>query len=154
MSERQEFFNKNGYWIEKKVFSSNQMSELFILFYDLSYSMLKRVGLPLDQFPVTSKVSYPNDMKTLVQESVSTWQALGKVSYGATDSEKDGLKFRRSIYIVEDMEAEEIITNKNLRIIRPGRGLAPKYYEKLLGRKVNQKLKRGTALAWNMIEEN
>ena len=52
------------------------------------------------------------------------------------------------------MEAGEIITNKNLRIIRPGKGLAPKYYEKLLGRKVKLKLKRGTALTWNMIEEN
>ena len=95
----------------------------------------------------------PKDMKTLVQESVGTWQALGKVSYGATESEKDGLKFRRSIYIVEDVESGEVMTEKNLRIIRPGRGLPPKYYEQLLGCKVNKKLKRGTALDWNMVKE-
>lgn len=65
MSERQEFFNQNGYWVEKKVFSSDQMSELFTMFYDLAYSMLKRTGLSVDQFPTTSKVSYTNDMKTL-----------------------------------------------------------------------------------------
>ena len=84
----------------------------------------------------------PNDMKILVKESVSTWQALGKISYGATDSEKGGLKFRRSIYIVKDMEEGEVITNKNLRIIRPGRGLSPKYYEKILGQKVNHEIKK------------
>ena len=96
----------------------------------------------------------PSDMKTLVQESVSTWQAIGKVSYGATESEKAGLRFRRSIYIVEDMKENEKLTAKNLRIIRPGKGLLPKHYEKLLGRKVNQKLKRGTALQWEMLNKN
>jgi N-acetylneuraminate synthase len=95
----------------------------------------------------------PNDMKILVQESLSAWQALGKVSYGPTDAEKDGLKFRRSIYVVEDIESGEIITNKNLRIIRPGKGLSPKHYEEVLGHKVNKKIKRGTALSWDMIEK-
>jgi pseudaminic acid synthase len=95
----------------------------------------------------------PNDMKILVQESLSAWQALGKVSYGPTDAEKDGLKFRRSIYVVEDIELGEITTNKNLRIIRPGKGLSPKHYEEVLGHKVNKKIKRGTALSWDMIEK-
>ena len=96
----------------------------------------------------------PKEMKILVDESVKTWQSLGKISYGPTESEKNGIKFRRSIYIVEDINAGEKLTKNNLRIIRPGKGLAPKFYEKLLGREVNQKIKRGTALQWDMVKES
>ena len=94
----------------------------------------------------------PEEMKILVKESIRTWQSLGKISYGPTESEKDGIKFRRSIYIVEDMDSGEKLTKEKLRIIRPGKGLAPKYYDELLGRKVNQKLKKGTALTWEMLK--
>ena len=94
----------------------------------------------------------PKEMKILVKESIRTWQSLGKISYGPTESEKDGIKFRRSIYIVEDMDSGEKLTKEKLRIIRPGKGLAPKYYDELLGRKVNQKIKKGTALTWAMLK--
>ena len=94
----------------------------------------------------------PGEMKILVKESVRTWQSLGKISYGPTESEKVGIKLRRSIYIVKDMDSEEKLTKENFRIIRPGKGLAPKYYDELLGRKVNQKLKKGTALTWNLLK--
>jgi len=94
----------------------------------------------------------PNDMKILIKESVRTWQSLGNISYGPTDPEKGGLKLRRSIYIVKNIESGQKLTKENLRIIRPGKGLAPKYYEELLGRKVNKNLEQGTALTWNMLE--
>ena len=94
----------------------------------------------------------PKEMKVLVKESISTWQSLGKVSYGPTESEKGGMKFRRSIYIVEDMDSGEKLTKEKIRIIRPGKGLAPKYYDELLGRRVNQNLKKGTALTWSMLK--
>ena len=94
----------------------------------------------------------PEEMKILVTESIRAWQSLGRIFYGPTESEKNGIKFRRSIYIVEDMTSGEELTKKNLRIIRPGKGLAPKYYDELLGRKVNQELKKGTALTWKMLE--
>ena len=94
----------------------------------------------------------PKEMKILVKESIRTWQSLGKISYGPTESEKGGIKFRRSIYIVEDMDSGEKLTKEKLRIIRPGKGLAPKYYDELLGRKVNQKLKKGTPLTWEMLK--
>ena len=94
----------------------------------------------------------PKEMKILVKESIRTWQSLGKISYGPTESEKGGIKFRRSIYIVEDMDSGEKLTKEKLRIIRPGKGLAPKYYDELLGRKVNQKIKKGTALTWAMLK--
>jgi len=96
----------------------------------------------------------PNELKILVEESERAWQSLGKVFYGATESEEASLKFRRSIYIVRDIDIGEKLTTDNLKIIRPGLGLEPKYYEKLLGKKVNQKLKKGTALKWSMLDKN
>ena len=69
-----------------------------------------------------------------------------------TESEKSGIKFRRSIYVVEDIELGEKITKEKIRIIRPGKGLAPKYFDEIMGRKVNKNLKKGTALLWNMLK--
>ena len=96
----------------------------------------------------------PKELKILIKESVNTWQSLGEISYGPTEPEKGGLKLRRSIYVVEDIDDGEKLTERNLRIIRPGKGLAPKYYEKLLGQEVNQKIKKGTALKWEMIKKS
>ena len=90
-------------------------------------------------------------MKMLVKEANAAYQALGKISYGVSEQEKKSLQFRRSLYIVEDMNAGDIITEKNMRSIRPGLGLPPKYYDVLLGKKVKCDVKRGTALRWDMI---
>jgi N-acetylneuraminate synthase len=59
--------------------------------------------------------------------------------------------FRRSLYIAEDMSAGESFSPKNLRIIRPGLGLAPRYYERILGRKVARAVKRGTPVSWDLV---
>jgi N-acetylneuraminate synthase len=93
----------------------------------------------------------PEEMKALVLESERAWQALGKVSYGATEKEKASLQFRRSLYVVEDMEAGQLLTSDNLRAIRPGMGMAPKFYDLVLGKRVNRAIKRGTALSWECI---
>lgn len=93
----------------------------------------------------------PEEMKMLVKEANAAYQALGKISYGVSEQEKKSLQFRRSLYIVEDMKAGDIITEKNMRSIRPGLGLPPKYYDVLLGKKVKCDVKRGTALRWDMI---
>ena len=94
----------------------------------------------------------PHEMKILVNETENVWQSLGKVSYGPTDAEKPSLKFRRSLYVVKDIEVDQKFTKENLRIIRPGNGLAPKYYSQVLGRKVNKKLKKGTAVKWDYLQ--
>ena len=78
----------------------------------------------------------PEEMNQLVIETNHAWKALGKVTYGPTKVEKKSLIFRRSLYIAANMKAGEILTKKNLRIIRPGLGLPPKYYKKLLGMQV------------------
>ena len=91
-------------------------------------------------------------MKQLVLETGRAYQALGTISYGPKEMEKSSLIFRRSLYIAEDIKNGDILTKKNLRIVRPGMGLPPKYYQTLLGRKVNQDVKKGTALAWDIID--
>ena len=90
----------------------------------------------------------PEEMRQLVIESERAWQALGKINYGPTEKEKASLVFRRSLYIVEDIKAGEVLTEKNLRSIRPGYGLPPKYLDIVMGKKVNSAVKKGTALQW------
>ena len=88
----------------------------------------------------------------LVVETSRAWQALGKVQYGPTKAEKKSTVFRRSLYIAKDMEAGDVLTRENLRSIRPGHGLAPKYYNILLSKKVAKDVKAGTPVSWDLIE--
>lgn len=93
----------------------------------------------------------PSELSALVLETERAWQALGEVRYGPTESEQPSMRFRRSIYIVQDMKAGEVITREKLRVIRPGYGLAPKHYDSLLGRRVNRDLAIGNAMKWDYI---
>jgi len=93
----------------------------------------------------------PEEMRALVQETESAWQSLGKVTYGATEQEKGSMMFRRSVYIAKDMKAGEVFTKENVRIVRPGNGLAPKHYELLLGMKARKDIKKGTPASWDLV---
>jgi N-acetylneuraminate synthase len=93
----------------------------------------------------------PEEMKNLIVESERAWQALGQVHYGTTEKESASLKFRRSLYIARDMKAGETLTRENLRLIRPGYGLAPRYYDLVLGKKVKTDVKKGTPLSWEIL---
>ena len=93
----------------------------------------------------------PEEMRQLVIETERAWQALGRISYSPGEQESKSLKFRRSLYIAKDMVAGEVLTPKNLRIVRPGYGLEPKYYDVLLGKKINRAVKKGTPLSWDLI---
>ena len=93
----------------------------------------------------------PDEMEQLVIETERAWQSLGKVTYGPLEAEKGSTVFRRSLYIAENMKKGDFLNNKNLRIVRPGLGLEPKYYDILLGRKVNKDVKKGTAVDWEII---
>ncbi|MFJ7950816.1 pseudaminic acid synthase [Lysinibacillus sp. NPDC096418] len=93
----------------------------------------------------------PAEMKALVEETESAWLALGKVTYGPTEKEKASLKFRRSIYVSKDIKAGEEFTKDNIKIVRPGYGLEPKYYDLLLGKKSKDKLKKGQPLSFDKI---
>ena len=93
----------------------------------------------------------PVEMAQLVVETERAWQALGQVSYGATEAEKKSLVFRRSLYVVQDLKAGDVLTKENVRAIRPGLGLPTKYLQPVLGMKVKQDMKRGTALSWSVL---
>ena len=94
----------------------------------------------------------PAELAALVIETNRAWQALGKISYGPTEKEKPSLQFRRSVYIAADLRAGDTLTEKNLRIVRPSLGLAPKHFDKVLGRKVKKDVTRGTPLSWDLLD--
>jgi pseudaminic acid synthase len=86
----------------------------------------------------------PHELKSLVQETERAWQALGRVQYGVQETENKSILFKRSIYAVKDIEAGEIITAEHIRVIRPGNGLHPKYFEDLIGKKAQKSFKKGS----------
>lgn len=93
----------------------------------------------------------PTEMKMLVEEANRAYEALGEIHYGISEQEKKSLQFRRSLYIVEDMKAGDVITEKNMRSIRPGGGLSPKYYDVLIGKTVKSDVKKGTPLSFEVF---
>lgn len=93
----------------------------------------------------------PEELKSLVIETERAWQSLGKVSYGPSEKEKASMKFRRSIYAVRDIKDGETFTKDNIRVIRPGYGMQPKYFETILGKKAKTDISRGTPLHWDII---
>ena len=93
----------------------------------------------------------PSEMKQLVVETERAWQSLGQVSYGPTEAERKSIQFRRSLYIVKTLKAGDVLTPENVRAIRPGMGLQPKYLEYVLGRKIGKDVTRGTALEWSFL---
>jgi pseudaminic acid synthase len=93
----------------------------------------------------------PAEFTLLVSECRKAKDALGKVNYGCTNKEISSRIYRRSLYIAEDMKAGEIFTPQNLRSVRPGLGLAPKYLQHFLGRPIKKDVEMGTPLSWEMI---
>jgi len=94
----------------------------------------------------------PAEMANLVLETERAWQAKGTVSYGPTPGEKKSLAFRRSIYVSRDVQAGDVFSADTVRIVRPGFGLPPKFYDIVLGRKARTDIRKGTPLAWNLVE--
>lgn len=93
----------------------------------------------------------PEELRKLCIESKDAWLALGVSGYERKAAEEANIKFRRSIYIVEDMKKGDVFTAENIRRIRPGFGLAPKYYEEMLGKVVTSDVKKGTALTNDLV---
>lgn len=93
----------------------------------------------------------PDEWKVLVAEAKRAWQGLGHIHYGTTKAETPSKKYRRSLYIVDNMKKGEKITKENMRVIRPGYGLPPKYYDILLGKTVKKNIPKGTPVDWDLI---
>ena len=112
----------------------------------------KHFTLSRDDGGVDSTFSLePSEFKILVEETFRAWQSLGNISYGPTDAEQKSLAFRRSIYVSQDIEAGEIFTEANIRIVRPGYGAPPHLYSSLIGRVSRVSYKRGTPLSLDAL---
>jgi pseudaminic acid synthase len=94
----------------------------------------------------------PDELKNLCKDTKDAWKALGIAGYERKPVENSSLKFRRSIYVVDDIKAGEKLSRSNIRRIRPGFGLQPKYYEDLIGKIAKVDLEKGTALSWDYLE--
>ena len=93
----------------------------------------------------------PAEMAQLVRESQAASLALGQIRYGPTPAEEKSLVFRRSLYVAKNMQAGEIFTPENLRVVRPGKGLSPRYHDTILGKRASKALVKGTPLDWDLV---
>ncbi|MDX5482352.1 MAG: pseudaminic acid synthase [Hymenobacteraceae bacterium] len=93
----------------------------------------------------------PQELHALAVESERAWQALGHVQYGVQRAEEKSRLFKRSVYAAKDIAAGEAFSKENIRVIRPGLGLAPKHYDELLGKPASKAIKAGTPLSWDMV---
>jgi N-acetylneuraminate synthase len=95
----------------------------------------------------------PDQLKNLKISTTEAWESIGNINYELKGEEENMIKFRRSLYIVEDIKAGDRLSKNNLRRIRPGYGIEPKFYQEVLNKRVKIDLKSGTALSWEMIDE-
>ena len=110
------------------------------------FTLDRKGGGPDDSFSLQ-----PAELTALCKDSKTAWEALGKVDYGRKSSEEGNVKFRRSLYVVKDMKAGDVITPDAVRSVRPGFGLAPKYFYKVLGKRIGRDVSGGTALTWEIL---
>jgi pseudaminic acid synthase len=95
----------------------------------------------------------PEEMKSLVIETERAWRSLGSVSYGCIEAERASLRFRRTLYVTQDLNPDDVLTVENFRAIRPGGGLPPKFIDLFLGRRVDVAVRRGTPASWELLSK-
>ena len=105
-----------------------------------------------DQGPDSAFSLEPEELFHLKESSIDIWKSIGEINYDLKGQEKQNITFRRSIYAVKDIRMGEIISDENIRRIRPGFGLAPKHYEEILGRKAKDDIEAGTPISWDLME--
>jgi pseudaminic acid synthase len=93
----------------------------------------------------------PAEFALMRKETERAWQGIGRVVFGGTPAEEKSRAFRRSLYISRDVSAGEELTSRNVRIVRPGFGLPPKFLGTVLGRTVKQSLAAGTPVQWDLL---
>ncbi|HDU8427159.1 pseudaminic acid synthase [Acinetobacter baumannii] len=110
------------------------------------FTLDRNGGGPDDSFSLE-----PKELQQLCQGAKTAWQALGRVDYGRKSSEQGNAQFRRSLYFVKDLKAGDIIDESSIRSVRPGFGLPPKFYDKILGKKVTQEVSVNTPVKLEII---
>lgn len=93
----------------------------------------------------------PGEMKLLVSEAIQAWQSLGRIQYGPSLAEQASIKYRRSLFVVTDMKKGEAFSSDNVRAIRPGTGLPPKFIDMVIGRTANRDITKGSPFDWELI---
>lgn len=111
------------------------------------FTLDRNGGGPDDSFSLE-----PADLTALCRYSKTAWQALGEVNYGRKASEQGNIKFRRSLYFVKDLKAGDIVTKDSIRSVRPGFGLAPKYTDELVGKRLKANVSYGIPTSWDLVE--
>jgi N-acetylneuraminate synthase len=104
-------------------------------------------GGPDDSFSIEGR-----ELEELCTGTKMAWESLGKVDYGLKSSEQSNVKFRRSLYFVKDIKADEVITREHVKSIRPGYGVAPKFFNKVIGRIINRDIARGYPLKMKYLK--
>lgn len=95
----------------------------------------------------------PDELKEMVNAIRETEKALGQVSYELTEKMKKGREFSRSLFVVKDIKEGELLTEENVRSIRPGYGMNTRYYNEIIGKRVNHNISKGTPLQWDLIKK-
>lgn len=110
------------------------------------FTLDRNGGGPDDSFSLE-----PAEMAALCAGARTAWEALGRIDYGRKSSEQGNVQFRRSLYFVKDLKAGETITPDAVRSVRPGYGLAPKYLDKVVGRKVSRNVEASTPVRAEIV---
>jgi N-acetylneuraminate synthase len=110
------------------------------------FTLDRKGGGPDDSFSLE-----PQDLSDLCERVKTAWESMGEVNYSRKSSEQDNVKFRRSLYFVEDIKAGEEIAPKSIRSIRPGFGLPPKHIDEIIGRTAAHDIERATRVTWDDI---
>lgn len=113
------------------------------------FTLDRNGGGPDDSFSLE-----PQDLAALCRDSRTAWQALGKADYGLKSSEQGNIQFRRSLYFVKEMRTGDVIGVDCIRSVRPGYGLAPKYYDTLIGKRVRRNIAANTPTDWDCVTED
>jgi pseudaminic acid synthase len=101
---------------------------------------------------VDSKFSLePQELKSLVTETEIAWHSVGKVQYGADGVQSKSLQFRRTLYVSKMIKKGEVLSEENVRAVRPGYGLAVKYFDMVIGKHAAQDLPAGTPVSWSVL---
>jgi len=110
------------------------------------FTLSRKIKTPDNFFSIE-----PQELKDLVKNIRMVEKAVGKVYYGLRAGEKESRMYRRSLFVVKDMKKGDFFTEENIRSIRPGYGLLPKYLRNIIGRKALKDIKIGMPLKWGLI---
>lgn len=129
------------------------LSSLLALAYDVKviekhFTLNREDGGPDAAFSME-----PEELKSLSNDLKLGYLAKGKPSFDRKLAEEENVKFRRSLYVVDDIKKGEIFTNINVRRIRPGYGISPKFYDEIIGKKAKKDIEKGTPVSWEMVSK-